>query len=119
MQVGADGSTTTESGKELVDAIEYSEGLEHQMGYQSNVFINEVEAQTCTLVQPRVLITDQKITMMTDILPVLEGCVQAQVPLLIISLDVSGEAMTGLTLNKQRGVLDVCAVKAPGFGDVR
>jgi chaperonin GroEL len=119
MHVGADGSTTTESGKELEDVLEFGEGLEHEMGFLNAVFIKEVETQTCTLENPRVLVTDQKITTMQDILGVLEGLVTAQEPLLIFALDVSGEAMSGLSLNKKRGVLDVCAVKAPGFGEVR
>jgi len=119
MHVGADGSTTTESGKELHDELEFGEGLEHEVGFANAVFIKEVETQTCTLTEPRVLVTDQKITTMQDILGLLEGLVTAQEPLLIFALDVSGEAMSGLSLNKKRGVLDVCAVKAPGFGDVR
>lgn len=118
MKVGHDGSTTTESGKELTDSIEYSEGLEHEVGYSNPVFVKEMETQTCTLIRPRVLVTDQKISMMTDILPILEQIVGKE-PLLIFSLDVSGEALSGLSLNKKRGVLDVCSVKAPGFGEVR
>jgi chaperonin GroEL len=70
-------------------------------------------------VRPRVLITDQKLTMMTDVLKILEGCVNNKEPLIIFCLDVLGEALSGLTLNKKRGVLDVCVCKAPGFGLVR
>ena len=119
MRVGADGSTTTESGNELRDSLEFSEGLEHEVGYANPVFVKELETQTATLVRPRVLVTDQKITMMNDLLPILEGLVQNKEPLLIFCLDVSGEALSGLSLNKKRGVLDVCVVKAPGFGAVR
>ena len=119
MTVGPDGSTTTESGRELHDELEFTEGLEHEVGWTNAAFIKEMETQTATLVKPRVLVTDQKITMMTDILKLLEGLVETGEPLLIFCLDVTGEAMSGLSLNKKRGVLDVCAVKAPGFGDVR
>jgi chaperonin GroEL len=118
-KVGADGSTTTESGNELLDTIEFSEGLEHEVGWANAAFVKELETQTATLVRPRVLITDQKLTMMTDVLKILEGCVNNKEPLIIFCLDVLGEALSGLTLNKKRGVLDVCVCKAPGFGLVR
>jgi len=119
MHVGADGSTTTESGKELEDELEFGEGLEHEVGYANAAFVNQVETQTCTLNRPRVLVTDQKITQMADVLPLLNELVTAKEALLIFALDVSGEAMSGLSLNAQRGVLEICSVKAPGFGDVR
>ncbi len=119
MHVGADGSTTTESGNELHDTLEFSEGLEHEVGWANAAFVKELETQTATLVRPRVLITDQKLTMMTDVLPILEGLVNSKEPLLIFCLDVLGEALSGLTLNKKRGVLDVCVCKAPGIGLVR
>jgi chaperonin GroEL len=119
MRVGIDGSTTTESCQDLADSIEFSEGLEHEVGYSDPVFIKEVENMTCTLDKPRILVTDQKISTMNEILPTLEALVEAKEPLLIFCLDVSGEAKSGLALNKQRGVLDICAVRSPGVGELR
>jgi len=83
------------------------------------MFVKDQESQTATLEKPRVLVTDQKLTTMSDILGILEAIVPTQEPLLIVALDVSGEALSGLALNAKKGVVDVCAVKAPGFGEVR
>jgi len=119
MRVGADGSTTTEDGNGLEDVLEFSEGLEHEVGYITPAFVKEVETQTATLDNARILITDQKISMMADILPVLEPVVLNKEPLLIFCTDLTGEALSGMVLNKKKGVIDVCVVKAPGFGLVR
>jgi chaperonin GroEL len=119
MRVGGDGSTTTEQGRSYEDTIEYSEGLEHEVGYIDEAFVTEVELQNATLEEPRVLVTDQKIALMSDVLPVLEGVVGEKVPLLIFCADLVGEAKSGLIMNKKGGVLDVCVVKAPGFGSLR
>ena len=118
-RVGADGAVTCEAGKELRDSLEIAEGLEHECGYANEAFVKEVESQTATLDQPRVLVTNQALTAMQDVLPVLEGILGTNEPLLIICLDIKGEALSGLALNKNKGVIDVCACKAPGFGDVR
>jgi len=118
-RVGADGACTCEPGKELVDSLEFAEGLEHEVGYVNEAFIKDQETQSCTLVEPRVFITDQKLTTMQDILPVLEATLQSKEPLLLMALDISGDALSGLALNAKKGVIDVCAVKTPGFGDVR
>jgi len=118
-KVGIDGSTTVELGRDLEDRVEYTDGMEHEVGWLNANFVKDLEAQTAVLVQPRVLVTDAKISSMQDILGVLEGVVASKEPLLIIALDVVGEAQTGLVMNKNRGVLDVAVVKAPGFGDVR
>lgn len=118
-KVGRDGSVTVEPGRSLEDSVDYTDGMEHEVGWLSNMFVKDEESQTATLNEPRVLVTDQKITCMNDILKVLEEVVMAKEPLLIIAPDVTGEALSGLVLNKNRGVMDVCVVKAPGFGDVR
>ena len=119
MRVGADGACTTESGKELQDSLEFAEGLEQEMGWINENFITDDETQTCTLIEPRVFVTDQKLTQMSDVLRALEGVVGTQEPLLIIALDVSGDALSGMVLNTKKNVVSACAVKAPGFGDVR
>ena len=118
-RVGYDGACTSEAGKELHDSLEFAEGLEHESGFVSDMFVKDQESQTATLEKPRVMVTDQKLTTMSDILPILEAIVQSQEPLLIVCLELSGEALSGLALNAKKGVVDVCAVKAPGFGEVR
>jgi len=119
MRVGADGAVSAEPGKELVDSLEFAEGLEQEVGMVNDAFIKDVEMQTCTLIEPRLFITDQKLTTMTDILPILEATAASKEPLLIMALDISGDALSGLALNVKKGVIDVCAVKTPGFGEVR
>jgi chaperonin GroEL len=119
MRVGADGACTCEAGKELQDSLDFAEGLEHEIGMVSEAFVTDVESQTCTLDDARLFVTDQKLTTMQDILPILEGCLQSQEPLVIMALDISGEALSGLTLNVKKGVIKCCAVKTPGFGEVR
>jgi chaperonin GroEL len=93
--------------------------MEIERGYISPYFVKNQETQTCELEAPRILVTDRKIGNMNDVVPLLEGLVQSKEPLLIIADDVSGEALSSLVLNKMRGVLDVCAIKSPGFGDRR
>merc|ERR1719238_413764 len=108
-RVGVDGSTT----------VEYAEGMEIEVGYLRQEFIKDVAQMTATLESPRVLVTDQKIVNLAEILTLLEGLVASKEPLLIIAPDVIGESVSGLMLNKNRGVLDVCCVKCPGYGEVR
>lgn len=119
IRVGGDGACTAEESKNSADLLEFTEGLEHEVGYLSDKFIKEVESRTCTLVKPRFFVTDQKITLMSELLPLLEPLVASKDPVLIMAPGVAGEALTGLVLNQQKGVLDVCVVKAPGFGEVR
>jgi len=120
MRVGKEGAVTCETSKELEDKLEFAEGLEHDgLGFVSESFVNDVETQTCNLDDARILVTDQKIEDLRDLLPLLEGAVAAQSPLVIMALDVSGEALSGLTLNTKKGVLACCATKTPGFGEVR
>ncbi|KAL1525156.1 hypothetical protein AB1Y20_020027 [Prymnesium parvum] len=118
-KVGYEGSTTVEIGRDVQDVIEYTDGMEHEVGWLNEKFVKEVEAQTATLSKPRVLVTDAKISQMSELITVLESVVASKEPLLIIAQDVIGEAQAGLVLNKERGVIDVCVVKAPGFGAVR
>jgi len=118
-RTGANGATMVEDGQTLTDEIEFTEGMEIERGYISPYFVKNQETQTCELEGPRILVTDRKIGNMNDVVPLLEGLVQSKEPLLIIADDVSGEALSSLVLNKMRGVLDVCAIKSPGFGDRR
>jgi len=118
-RTGANGATMVEDGQTLTDEIEFTEGMEIERGFISPYFVKNQETQTCELEGPRILVTDRKIGNMNDVVPLLEGLVQSKEPLLIIADDVSGEALSSLVLNKMRGVLDVCAIKSPGFGDRR
>merc|ERR1711871_1313113 len=93
--------------------------MEIERGFTSPYFVKNQEAQTCEMESPRILVTDRKVNNMNELVPVLETLVQSKEPLLIIADDVTGEALSSLVLNKMRGVLDVCAIKAPGFGDRR
>merc|ERR1719473_719810 len=108
-----------EDGQTLVDEIEFTEGMELDRGFVSPYFVTNQEAQTCEMDSPRVLVTDRKINNMNELVPLLEGLVQSKEPLLIIADDVTGEALSSLVLNKMRGVLEVVAIKSPGFGDRR
>jgi chaperonin GroEL len=119
MRVGYDGACTCEAGRELHDSLEFAEGLEQEVGYVNEAFVKDQETLTCTLETPRVFVTDQKLTTMQDVLPILEATLDSKEPLLIMALEVSGEALSGLTLNAKKGIIDVCAVKTPGFGEVR
>jgi len=118
-RVGANGATMVEDGQTLVDEIDFTEGMEIERGFVSPYFVKNQETQTCEMESPRILITDRKITNMNELVPLLEGLVSSKEPLLIIADDVSGEALSSLVLNKMRGVLDVVAIKSPGFGDRR
>merc|ERR1719498_349271 len=93
--------------------------MEIERGFISPYFVKNQESQTAELEKPRILVTDRKIGNMNEIVPLLEGLVQSKEPLLIIADDVTGEALSSLVLNRMRGVLDVCAIKSPGFGDRR
>mmetsp|Transcript_42347 Transcript_42347/g.99398 ORF Transcript_42347/g.99398 Transcript_42347/m.99398 type:complete len:577 (-) Transcript_42347:1791-3521(-) len=118
-KVGALGSTSVEDGQVLTDEIDFTEGMEIDRGYSSPYFVKNQETQSAQLNKPRILITDRKLTNMGEMVALLEAIVKLKQPLVIIADDVSGEALSSLVLNKMRGVLDVVAVKAPGFGDRR
>jgi chaperonin GroEL len=118
-KVGKEGVITVEEAKTLETEIETVEGMQFDRGYLSPYFVTDTEAMEATLEDPFLLITDRKISAINDLLPVLEKVVQRGKPLLIIAEDVEGEALATLVVNKIRGTLSCCAVKAPGFGDRR
>lgn len=118
-KVGDTGSTVVEEGQTLQDEVEFTEGLTVDRGYLSPYFVKDSARQVCELVSPRVLVTDSNIKSLADLLPMLESLLKTKEPLFIVAEDVSGEALSGLVVNKLRGVLDVVAIKAPSFGDRR
>src|SRR5437879_3521649 len=118
-KVGKDGVITVEEAKGLETTLETVEGMQFDRGYLSPYFITDPEKLEAALEDAYILIHDKKISSMKDLLPVLEKVAQAGRPLLIVAEDVEGEALATLVVNKLRGTLKVCAVKAPGFGDRR
>ena len=117
--VGKDGVITVEESQTFGIDIDTVEGMQFDKGYVSPYFATNNETLTAELENPYILMTDQKISNIQDILPILEAVQKQSAPLLIIAEDVDGEALTTLILNKLRGVLNVCAIKAPGYGDRR
>jgi len=118
-KVGKDGVVTVEEAKGIKTEIEYVEGMQFDRGYISPYFITNPERMEAVIEDPFILVTDKKISAVNDILPTLERLVQVSKNLLIICDDCEGEALATLVVNKLRGTLNVCAVKAPGFGDRR
>src|SRR6267378_847462 len=118
-QVGKDGVITVEEAKGLETTLETVDGMQFDRGYLSPYFITDAEKMEAVLEDAYILVHDKKISSMKDLLPVLEKVAQSGKPLLIIAEDVEGEALATLVVNKLRGTLKVCAVKAPGFGDRR
>ena len=118
-KVGKEGVITVEDGKGLADELEVVEGMQFDRGYLSPYFINNPDKQMTVLDNPYVLLHDKKISNIRDLLPVLEAVAKAGRPLLMIAEDVEGEALATLVVNTLRGILQTCAVKAPGFGDRR
>ena len=118
-KVGKDGVITVEEGQSLGLDKEYTEGMQFDRGYISAYFVTNPDRMEAVLENPKILITDKKISSVPDMLPALEKAVQAGRPVLIISEDVDGEALATLVVNKLRGTIQVLAVKAPGFGDRR
>ena len=100
-------------------SLEVVEGMKFDLGYMSHYFVTDPERMEVVLENPVILIHEKKISSMKDLLPVLEKVAQAGRPLLIIAEDIEGEALATLVVNKLRGTLKVCGVKAPGFGDRR
>ena len=117
--VGKDGVITVEDGQTFDITIDTVEGMQFDKGYVSAYFITDNDRMEAVLKDPYILITDQKISNVQDIMPVLEAVQRSGRPLLIIAEDIDGEALPTLILNKIRGALNVCAVKAPGYGDRR
>ena len=118
-KVGKDGVITVEEAKGLATTLETVEGMQFDRGYLSPYFVTDPERMEAVLEDAMILIHDKKISNMKDLLPILEKVAQLGRPLVILSEDVEGEALATLVVNKLRGTLKVCAVKAPGFGDRR
>jgi chaperonin GroEL len=118
-KVGKDGVITIEEGKTLETTVELVEGMQFDKGYLSPHFVTNMETMSTELDKPYILIHEKKISTIKDIVPLLEKIAQSGRPLLIIAEDIEGEALATLVVNKLRGTLQCCAVKAPGFGDRR
>src|ERR1700758_4650298 len=118
-KVGKDGVITVEEAKGLETTLEVVEGMQFDRGYLSPYFITDAERMECILENAKVLLFEKKISNMKDLLPILEQIAKQGKPLLIVAEEVEGEALATLVVNKLRGTLQVCAVKAPGFGDRR
>ena len=118
-KVGKEGVITVEEGSGLENELEVVEGMQFDRGYLSPYFISDAASQSADLENPFILLFDKKISNIRDLLPLLEGVAKSSRPLLIIAEDVEGEALATLVVNNIRGIVKVCAVKAPGFGDRR
>ena len=118
-KVKKDGVITVEEAKGTDTRVDVVEGMQFDRGYISPYFVTNTEKMECEMENPRILIFDKKISGLKDILPLLQATVQEHRPLLIIAEDVDGEGLASLVVNRLRGSLEVCAVKAPGFGDRR
>ena len=118
-KVGKDGTITVEEAKTLETTLDVVEGMQFDKGYLSPYFVTDPEEMECVLENPYILLFEKKITNLQDMLPVLQSVAKTGKPLMIIAEDVEGEALATLVVNKLRGSFQVCAVKAPGFGDRR
>ena len=118
-KVGKDGVITVEEGQSLETTVELVEGMQFDKGYLSPHFVNNVESMSVVLDKPYILVHEKKISSIKSLVPLLEKVAKQGKPLLVIAEDVEGEALATLVVNKLRGVLQVAAVKAPGFGDRR
>ncbi|MDF1662704.1 MAG: chaperonin GroEL [Planctomycetota bacterium] len=118
-RVGNDGVITVEEGKSLQTEIEWVEGMQFDKGYLSPQFVTNVQDMEAVLENPYILVHEDKISNIRDLVPVLEAAMRSQRPLLIVAEDIEGECLATLVVNRLRGTLNVCAVKAPGFGDRR
>ena len=118
-KVGKDGVITVEEGKTTETTVRFVDGMQFDKGYVSPYYINRTAEMDCELSDALILIHEKKISNLRELLPLLEKVAQSGKPLLIVAEDVDGDALTALVVNKLRGVLNVCAAKAPGFGDRR
>src|SRR5881409_657112 len=116
-KVGKDGVITVEEAKTLDTSLEVVEGMQFDRGYLSPYFVTDPERMEVVLENPHILIHEKKISILKDLLPVLERVAQSGRPLLVVAEDIEGEALATLVVNKLRGTLQAAAVKAPGFGD--
>ena len=117
--VGKEGVITVEEGSEVHNTIKCVEGMQFDRGYLSPYFINNQQNMSAELENPFILMVDKKITNIREMLPLLEAVAKAGRPLMIIAEDVEGEALATMVVNNMRGIVKICAVKAPGFGDRR
>ena len=118
-KVGKDGVITVDEGKSLATEVEWVEGMQFDRGYLSPYFVTDPQRMECDLDDAYVLIHEKKLSNIKDLVPVLEAVVNAGKPLLIVAEDVDGEALATLVINKLRGTMKICAIKAPGYGDRR
>jgi chaperonin GroEL len=119
IEVGKDGVITVEEGRQVTTTVEHVEGMQFDRGYLSPHFVTDQDSQECELENCRILIYEEKISSAKSLVPLLEKVSKARVSLLVIAEDVEGEALATLVVNKLRGILNVSAVKAPGYGDRR
>ncbi|MBS0265610.1 MAG: chaperonin GroEL [Planctomycetes bacterium] len=119
IEVGKDGVITVEEGRQVNTTVEHVEGMQFDRGYLSPHFVTDQDSQECVLDNCRILIYEEKISSAKSLVPLLEKVSKARVQLLIIAEDIEGEALATLVVNKMRGILNVAAVKAPGYGDRR
>ncbi len=118
-KVGKDGVITVDEGKSLKTEVEWVEGMQFDRGYLSPYFVSDPTQMQCVLEDAYVLVYEKKISNVKELVPILEAVVAARKPLLIVAEDIEGEALATLVINKLRGTFNVCAVKAPGYGDRR
>ena len=118
-KVGKDGVITVDEGKSLKTEVEWVEGMQFDRGYLSPYFVTDTQKMECVLENPYILLYEKKISNIKDFIPILEAVVNSGRPLFIVAEDVDGEALATLVLNRLRGGLKICAVKAPGYGDRR
>ena len=118
-KVGREGVISLEEGKSMTTELEVTEGMRFDKGYVSPYFATDTDRMEAVLEEPFILLTDKKIALVQDLVPILEQVARASRPLMIIAEDIEKEALATLVVNRLRGVLNICAVKAPGFGDRR
>ena len=118
-KVGKDGVITVEEGKGIETTVDVVEGMQFDRGFLSPHFVTNAEAMTVELERPAILIHEEKISAVKDLIPLMERCAKQKRPLLIVAEDIEGEALATLVVNKLRGTVQCCAVKAPGYGDRR
>jgi len=118
-KVGKEGVISLEEGKSMTTELEITEGMRFDKGYISPYFVTDTERMECVFEDPAILITDKKIGLVQDLVPILEQVARQGKPLVIIAEDIEKEALATLVVNRLRGALNICAIKAPGFGDRR